>query len=110
MRLLDELLIPDSQPASPYGYARNQIAHAALGAAAAWLWLPLAGLLIAGVVALQVVHTRRGGTVWDAVEDVAFVALGAAIVLAGLAHGWGVSVLAMAAATVWLGVGMVARS
>lgn len=103
MRIIDELLIPDDQRDSPYGYAVNQVAHAGLGAGAAFLWLPLAGALVAGVAALQVVHTRRGGSVADGIEDVAVIAAGVAVVVLA-------SKLALLALCAWLAIGIWRRS
>ena len=57
---------PSDFPADPWGYARNQAGHGALGAGAAWLGLGLAGVTGAGWIAPAVPGVYLAGfAVWE---------------------------------------------
>ncbi len=76
---LRDLTTPSSFAGDPYGWATNQISHAALGGVAAWslagyAWGPWIVLL--AYVSLEGVQILRGGDWWDAAEDTLFVAAG----------------------------------
>lgn len=72
------LFAPDDFSGDPYGWLTNQAAHMLLGFGLA-LWL---GAWVMPFFALwEISQVRRGGGVWDSIEDGIFVALGVALAL-----------------------------
>lgn len=80
------LWTPDAFKNNPYGWATNQISHAALGAGVAWMlfqigiW-PWSGL--GAYIVFELLQSRRGQLWRDAAEDTLFFAFGLAWTLGG---------------------------